>query len=163
MSASLNFQIETQQGDLLCWAAVAASVSRFYNPLSQWTQCKVASSVLNSTACCQSLTPCNQDSFLETALQATTNLSSPPDFQIGFDQIKDQIDRNRPIGIRIAFSIHAGHFVVLCGYDDSTPGEEEVLLSDPAGSQTTVRFSDFLLPGGYPGSGMWTNSYLTQP
>ncbi|HEV1287207.1 MAG TPA: papain-like cysteine protease family protein [Bryobacteraceae bacterium] len=163
MSTSLSLEVQPQQGDLLCWAAVASSISSFFNAQSPWTQCAIATQVLKSPGCCQSLTPCNQDSFLESALQATGNLAAPPNFRLVFQQIKAAIDQKRPIGIRIAFSISVGHFVVLSGYDDTIAGQESVTLSDPAGADNTVLYTDLLQPGGYPGGGMWTHSYFTRP
>jgi hypothetical protein len=142
MSARLSLEVQPQQGDLLCWAAVAASVSTFFNPQSVWTQCAVASRVLNVPGCCQSVAPCNQDSFLESAFQVTANLAAPPSFRLTFPQIKGEIDQQRPIGIRIAFGISVGHFVVLSGYDDTDAGQETVMLSDPAGVDNTVFYTD---------------------
>src|ERR1017187_10062469 len=163
MSIGLNLEVEPQQGDLLCWAAVAASIARFYNPLSPWTQCSVASQVLNSAECCQSMSSCNRESSLESALQATAHLAAPPIFRLAFQQIKDELDQQHPIGIRIAFSIGVGHFVALSAYDDAVVGQETVTLSDPTGLDHTVLYPNLLQPGGYPGGGMWTHSYFTQP
>jgi hypothetical protein len=162
MSANLPFLIEMQQGTLLCWAAVATSVARFYNPGSTWTQCTVANSVLGVTTCCAAIDPCNQDAFLESALAATANLAAPPEFRLDLSDIKMELDGKRPIGIRIGFGASVGHFVVLSGYDDSVAGGETVTLSDPAGAQNTILYSEFLEPASYPGGGMWTHSYLTQ-
>jgi|ERR1019366_3886570 hypothetical protein len=163
MSVGLNLEVEPQQGDLLCWAAVAASIARFYNPQSPWTQCGIANQILHSTACCHSMPSCNQESFLESALQATAHLATPPVFRLTFQQVRDELDRQRPIGIRIAFSISVGHFVAVCGYNDAIVGEETVTLSDPTGLNHDVLYADLLQPGGYPGGGMWTHSYFTQP
>src|ERR1039458_2942344 len=140
MSIGLNLEVEAKQGDLLCWAAVAASIARFYNPLSPWTQCSVASQVLNSAECCQSMSSCNRESSLESALQATAHLAAPPIFRLAFQQIKNELDQQHPIGIRIAFSIGVGHFVAVSAYDDPVDRQETVTLSDPPGLDRAVLY-----------------------
>jgi hypothetical protein len=162
MSANLNFRIETQQGDLLCWAAVASSVSAFYAPVSFWTQCAVAGAVLKVNTCCQALAGCDRDSLLDAALATTGNLAQPPVGQLDFNAIKTEIDQGRPIGIRGSFSVNVGHFLILSGSDDSAAGQETVVLHDPAGTSATVLYSDFVQPDGYESAGLWTNSYLTR-
>ena len=154
----VNLEVEVQQGENLCWAAVAASISKYYNPASFWTQCAVAGKVLNFPECCTSIDPCNRDYYLETALQTTSNLASPATGQLTIEQIRNEIDQQRPIGIRIGFEL-VGHFVVLIGYDDS---QGSVTLTDPTGADHTLYYASFTQPGGYPGGGWWTYSYLTK-
>src|SRR4051812_18850428 len=36
---SINLTTQCQQFSLWCWTATTSSVSKFYNPKSQWTQC----------------------------------------------------------------------------------------------------------------------------
>jgi len=37
----LDFEIQQQERTKWCWAAVAASVARYYDPLSTFTQCSI--------------------------------------------------------------------------------------------------------------------------
>ncbi len=66
----LDFWMQHQQQTNWCWAAVATSVSHFFNPASTWTQCAVANGELNRNDCCGSGAsgPCNVYGFLGSSL-----------------------------------------------------------------------------------------------
>src|SRR5690348_16501276 len=68
---SLVFAMQHQKQSEWCWAAVSVSVSKFYNPASGFTQCKVVNAELRQTTCCQngSTAKCDLPYFLDKALQ----------------------------------------------------------------------------------------------
>jgi hypothetical protein len=75
------------------------------------------------------------------------------------DEVRRQIDRQRPVGIFINWSPTDGHFAAICGYGESRRGTEFV-VADPRYGNRSVLASE-LLEGYYRGSGLWTTLYLT--
>src|SRR5688572_7905789 len=71
-SNELPFQVEPQMQTQWCWAAVASSISKFYDSASAWTQCSVANAQLAKNVCCDPQAAqgeCNKQSRLDQALE----------------------------------------------------------------------------------------------
>jgi hypothetical protein len=157
----LGLRVQPQAQKKWCWAAVATSVSVFRDRTSDWTQCRVASAVLDQTTCCTAgdTEACNRAAQLDAALRRTGNLRAPAqDGPLEFPDVKTEIDNDFPIGAHIEFGDGGSHFVLLCGYlDDAT---QSVSIQDPEIGQTDLPLTQFLTR--YRTSGSWDLTYFTK-
>jgi Papain-like cysteine protease AvrRpt2 len=143
-----------------CWAATAASVSAFFNPSTTWTQCKIVNAELGRTGCCTngSSSYCNISWYLDRALTRTGNFVSMSWGTGTMSDVKNEIDNNRPLGVRIGWSGGGGHFVALDGYSQTF---NMVAVDDPWYGASDVDLAVFQTS--YQGSGSWTHSYRVKP
>src|SRR5438270_7192657 len=116
-----NFEIETQQQLNWCWAAVAATVSRYFSPHQALEQCQIASRVLKVADGCANPSSCDFPETLDDALAAVDALApgslnrqrvqAPPR---DFKTVKLAIDSGRPVCVQIEwFGGRGGHYVML--------------------------------------------------
>lgn len=159
-SKALGFDMQMQTQSNWCWAATSTSVSHFYWFLSPWTQCKVANAELGRTDCCDATVPsaCNVPWYLDRALMRTNNFVSITG-QVGFQQVRDEIDAGRPVGARIGWNGGGGHFMVIYGYS-LVAGMTYFDIDDPIYGKSHLTVSDF--SANYQGSGTWTHTYFTK-
>lgn len=158
-SKLLKFKIQAQSQDFWCWAAVSASIGEYYDKKS-WKQCTVASDVLNE-GCCDNHFPetvCNVPSKLTPALESVYHGDASNPLQIiDASKIRDELDAEHPIGVRIEWSDCSGHFVVIYGYEDGPDNTLVLNIADPwLGVTSVIEFSEF------PLDASWTNSYYTR-
>jgi hypothetical protein len=177
----INFSIQRQQQSEWCWAAVAVSVERFFNPASELKQCEVANMVLpkeypanplpksDCGCCCQCCCDpdsCNQPAQLELALQeihkwrTTLDRSVLSPGTLTFEAVCREIDRHRPICVGITWRSGGGHFVVVRGYRLLTSGARQVYVADPLNPSSLVDFDEFTFA--YWGDGEWTETDLVR-
>jgi hypothetical protein len=158
----LAFAIQHQERTNWCWAAVAASVSRFYNPSSAFTQCSIASGELRRDCVCSGdipdPDPCNVYGYLMSSL-----------FRVGhfakwiarrpatFVQIRCEIESTRPMCARIVWDGRGAHLVAISGYTDEGGGG--LAIADPWWGLSDIDFEDF--PNGYINCGSCTDNYYT--
>jgi hypothetical protein len=157
---TLEFTVERQCQSEWCWAAVSASVARFYQPASPWTQCTVVNTELGQKTCCtEGTTPtCNQPHVLESALALVKHLDRDFAGPLAFADIAGEIDAGRPIALCIDWTGGGGHFVTVAGYD---PKGEMIEIEDPLFGTSDVPLASF--PARYQGGGSWSWTYLTRP
>ncbi|HUC82967.1 MAG TPA: papain-like cysteine protease family protein [Flavisolibacter sp.] len=160
---TLAFNIQAQDGDYWCWAAVSASVSHFYNSRSTWNQCKVAGTALRRNDCCPNPRKgqCDKIYYLDEALKITGNLASPIiEDPLSFDNLKAQINAKKVVGARIRWQGGQGHFVVLHGYQIEN-ADNFVFVADPLYGKKMyplrTLLSNYQMVGGE-----WSHSYLTK-
>jgi hypothetical protein len=156
----LGFQMQHQQQGNWCWAAVAASVSRFYNTASTWTQCLVANSELGRNDCCGAGGPgaCNRYGYLDVALTQVGNFDHMIWSSATFASASGEIDGGRPLGLRVAWSGGGAHFLAIIGYLDD--GEGYLAVDDPIYGKSDVSYAT--LKSNYQQTGSWTHSYYTK-
>jgi len=141
--------------DQWCWAAVAASVADFKDHAAH-KQCDVASLVLNIPDCCGSGS-CNVPAELNEALSAVHHFNYSSAQSSDFGEVRDQIDLDRPLGVRIGWSGGGvGHFVTVSGYDETT---QWVVVDDPLYGRSSLPHAEFR--NSYKNLGSWTDSYFT--
>jgi hypothetical protein len=142
-----------------CWSAVATSVSIFYDPSSQWTQCLLANAQLGQSTCCNdgSTPQCNQAWYLDRALAGTGNFDHFASGAGSLQALEGEVNGGRVLGVRIGWAGGGGHFIILDGYDDPT---QFVWVDDPWYGPSYISIGT--LGGGYQGSGTWTDSYYTK-
>lgn len=163
---TLAFNLQFQEADFWCWAAVASSVSKSYKAGSSWTQCAIANAVLPNTgnSCCVNKTSpvCNRMWKLETALDQTQNFQSMKFAPATFPEIQAAIrDNRRFLACGILWADATGHFVTLYGFSIDPTGIQWVAVADPKYGYSEYTYTSFL--NHYRGAGSWRVSYLTRP
>ena len=161
----LPFIMQTQLQTNWCWAAVSASTSSFFGGPAgasggPWQQCEVANCALNQTTCCANggSSACNQDWYLDKGLTCVNHLAGPvATGPSPYASIKNEINNNRPVGVRIGWYGDGGHFVCVTGYDDST-GTQFVNVDDPWYGPSTYDYTAFCTAY-QSGAGGWTHTY----
>jgi len=154
----LRFPVQAQLQSQWCWAAVAASVSRYYVPATTWTQCRVANIQWGRTDCCGTGAsgPCNNPSVLGTALTTVGHFDRQTSVQEPLQTLENELVVGRPLCIRIGWSGGGGHFIVASGVED----DSFVWVSDVGGGTTALVAYDTLRTN-YRCSGTWTHTYFT--
>lgn len=159
----LDFVMSHQQQQNWCWAAVALTVTRYYNTTSTWiSQCQIASSGLGFMCCpygrnCQD---CDTPWRLDLALGVTNNFNTWAPGQASISQIVVEIDGGKPLGVRIGWSNGTGHFCCITGYW-MCDGETMLHIEDPECGWWHISYTDFCSQ--HQGDGIWTDSYWTKP
>lgn len=155
----LNFTMQQQTQSNWCWAAVSASVARFFSSTTTWTQCKVANTQLGRTDCCGTGAsgPCNVYGYLDKGLDEVGHFDHMDSGTTAYQTLRDQVRGGKPVGIRVEWSGGGAHFIAAVGAD---PGDY-VLVGDPGGG--TVSLVPYnTLKTNYSGSGTWTHTYYTK-
>jgi hypothetical protein len=161
---NLSSGIQGQQQTNWCWAAVACSVTAYYDPKTTWTQCQIVNKQRNLTTCCAdgSSSECNQKGDCGQALADTGHLANYAGI-LSFDEIVREVEAGHPVGIRVMWGAGpVAHAIVVTGWDT----DQFVHIDDPepvnVGSEYLVPYTT-LVEGTFSGNGVWTNSWLTKP
>lgn len=163
MKVQLSFQMQRQMQTNWAWAAVAASISNYYNVLNPMTQCSLANWAFRQTTCCMqgNSSACNQPMSLKESLAHCGVLNSAYANALSFPDIKAQLDAHLPVCVIVRWQQGTiGHPVVITGYDDNNQGSPIISLSDPWYGESIVDFGRF--PANYHGGGSWTYTYTTK-
>ena len=165
----MPFRIEQQQETNWCWAAVSVSLDHYFNSESTLSQCQIADKVLPGD-CCNDPDSCNQTMKLQDVLRPRGRLSSAMVGYPPFQQIKSELDANRPLAVRIAWFDGGAHFVVICGYSVMQSGVRKILIADSFhgefvdGTYLGIWEIDYdLFPEYYQDGGDWTGTFFLQP
>jgi hypothetical protein len=159
---SIDFTIQTQDADQLCWAAVAVSIALVKDSPPVWThQCQLVNDLFNLSDCCPDprLGACNQQADLEDALAKTGHLQLGPIPPLSFDQVRNEIADNNLVCCRIETN-GVGHFIVISACNDNGD-TQQVRVHDPQRGSESERDYDEVL-NHYLGQGTCTHAYLTQ-
>jgi hypothetical protein len=159
----LNYQIQQQLLEDWCWAAVASSISFKYNPNSNWTQSRIAGTLLDPV--CSNIVEgntdnapsiCQQPFSLEAALACTRNRAWKVDRQLTLDEIIGQINGGWPLCCQIHWDdVDKSHFVTIYGYSGNT-----IIIGDPEAGACSLLYEDLIT--GYR-TGSWVRTIGTQP
>ena len=159
-SLALNVQIPHQEQDNWCWCAIAVGVGKFFDSTFTLTQCETAAIVLGIGDACSR----PKDPDVDTVFELGVTLSKFGHFVrmtgvLKFDDIREQIDAQRPIGVQVLF-MNSGvtHFTVIRGY--RTDPEPILVIDDPFYDESEWSYREFV--DTYKGSGAWQQSCLTQ-
>jgi len=161
----LFLKLQPQLQSEWCWAAVAASISRHYDPDSSWCQCKLATRMTRSAKtgekdCCSSPHTCNRAQSLERALRLVGRLAGPPiPCPLPFGKIQKEILAGRPVCARIGWPGSAtGHFILIYGCRKSKSGSQWLYVEDPLYGSSTWLYSEFCRNYQYA-KGRWSHTY----
>ena len=138
MDKSITVPLPFQKETYWCWAAIAKGVVDLYTQGNNtFTQCSIATSVINDGDCCNGA-DCNVVEELENALGQVGHFSGviqyyTPEgpFDTAKQTIRTEIDGGRPLGAKITWWDTTGHFVVICGYNFSDPDNCKLYVTDP--------------------------------
>jgi Papain-like cysteine protease AvrRpt2 len=166
--AVLDFRIEHQAQDQWCWAAVAASICRFYEDETVQTECGLANRFLSpGTDCCRDgkSDDCNIPFALDLVLNQLQHLVQPPRGVVAVEDLSREITVNqRPVALRIMFSDgFTAHFVVIIGCATEESGAQVVKVANPSdatGSVTSIEYS--ALVSDYRPGATWDQTYFTK-
>lgn len=160
--------VEPQQQTQWCWAAVAKSVSHYYDAASPWTQCTIVNAELGQTTCCTAggTAACNQPWYLDRALTRVNRLQSVSAGTVSFSMLQSLTTNDNPPCARQGWAGGGGHFVaIVCCYQFRSLAmnttSNSVGVSDPWYGDSIVDYATFV--SGYMGTGTWTHTYRTQP
>jgi hypothetical protein len=166
---TLDFVIQPQIALNWCWAAVAASIARFYSPDTAWTQCRIACEHLERNDCCTANPPgdipaaCNVPAHLSHVMPYVCYCKRVA-YAVSLKDCQRQIAEGFPVGAHITWpgqSVDYGHFVVISGYDLDLG---ILVIDDPSGAQgqSDVPYAKFL--DDYLEAGAtWDRTYYTKP
>jgi hypothetical protein len=145
-----------------CWSATTVSITEFYDPSTQWTQCSLVNQAHGLTTCCAegASNKCNQPGWPDQALKITGHLASSEQASAPFEGVRKQIDAGHPVSIAINWDGGGGHSVVISGYDAAAPSGPTVDLQDPWFGPSTQDFNTF--PSSYQSGGTWAETYTTR-
>ena len=159
--ASLDFKMQHQLESKWCWAATSTSVTLFYDPASDWTQCKLANKVKGRSDCCGSGAsgPCNKGDSSSTALTVTGHFSRAEWGPAGYDNVAAEIAGGCPVVVRTAWSGGGAHAIAITGYDREE--EQFLTVQDPIYGHSVYTYDTFKTA--YRHSGTWSLSDFTRP
>lgn len=167
-----NFTMETQGKTKWCWAAVAVSVARKYDPGSTWSQCSLATAFYANRGgydCCgEGGGACNLSQALGDVLQVTGNLASKLNAALSYEKTCDEVTADRALCVRIGWrpSLRDGHVVAVAGFRPGASGEQYLDVLDPDhaddDSDNFKQMSFEQFRDNYNGRGEWTWTYYTK-
>ncbi|MCC5905699.1 MAG: hypothetical protein JJU13_05820 [Balneolaceae bacterium] len=148
MDITLNLTLEKQVKSRHCWAAVAVSIARFYEPRYMYNQQELASSVYGKK---------NNNYVLDPrkALEFNNNLRDFKGRCLKQSEICVEIQGNRPIAACMRYFI-GWHLVIIYGLAASG----ELLIADPLHGYSKCTYEDFCFS--YLGKYHWTHTCLTK-
>jgi hypothetical protein len=160
---NLPIEVEHQKFDQWCWAAVATSVSHYYDAGSTWTQCLVAAAEVGASCCDDNLPDgCNRWWYLERALARTGNFSFRSESAWPLDDVRKDLRAQRPVGVRIEWANFSGHFIVIRGVHTGSDGLDYLHVSDPIYGSISQPAEE-LRNGQYQQQAVrWTHTYQTR-
>jgi hypothetical protein len=162
----LAFENQLQERTNWCWAAVAASVARYYDSHSPFTQCSIASGELRMDCACSGEKtkedPCNVYGYLMSSLFRVGHFNKWIARQPATcDQVHEEIEGGQPLCARIVWYGGGAHLVTIAGYADE--GSDHAIgglaIADPWWGLSDIDFEDF--PKGYINCGSCTDNYYT--
>ena len=78
-----------------------------------------------------------------------------------FPAIKEEIDNNRPICVRVEWNEEGAHFLCITGYGHSPSGGEVLITDDPFhGGPSRLAYADMCT--NYKGHGKWSHTLLVE-
>ncbi|MCK1542564.1 hypothetical protein IVB12_11550 [Bradyrhizobium sp. 179] len=164
-----NFTMQQQCHNYWCWAAVASSVSGFYDEASPFTQCLIANLVLDRQDCCDFACGVPNLQFdvphtLGSPLNQVCCLGKLAlDHRATRMEVLQEINAGRPLCVRTVWSRGAGgggaHFLAIVGY---LPDTDSLILEDPFYGPTPEINYDRFCTLYQDARGVWTDSYFTK-
>jgi hypothetical protein len=168
----LPYHIEPQEQSAWCWAAVAASTVRYYDPGNKalTIQCKVADLCLDKKVlpphvdtCCGAPWDSNLLFELEKALDKVGTNGGRVKSPMAFDDVVAAIDRGHPVAVGVTWQASlARHFAVIRGYC-VTDNRRFFAIADPWDFGTmNYHDADEFLKNYLGHRSTWDESYLTK-
>lgn len=159
----LDLLMQRQSLPKWCWAAIAASLARYYQS-GPYDQHELASALLGID-CTHYQEPlpvaaqCDNEALLHEALTLVGCYSHWSPGRPSFEHIQTELESGRPVCVRIEWHAGGSHYIALIGYYADTG---EVYVEDPLHGPSIHPFHAF--PDSYRISGgVWRETYWTRP
>jgi Papain-like cysteine protease AvrRpt2 len=167
VEVKIPFNLQKQEQDNWCWAAMTDSVNKFFDPTTSWTQCKLASAHFTGNNCCinGASAACNQPYATRDALRDLGNLGSIQTKPAGFQTIMNEINGNRPLACRMEWRGGGAHVVAAYGFaqaDYDGLFDQWVFVKDPGQGIGDSKYLYNKFKTEYQGIGQWAATYLTK-
>lgn len=168
--AVMRFELQKQQQDNWCWAAVTAGLLGFFDTDRAPTQCEVVQECFSRTkgyedarGCCRDGTckVCDRTFKLVDALDLMGLLSARCNYPLSLDEIRAEIECGAPVAVRIGWRGGGGHFVVITAVGPEDPERRDqtwLRVADPKDTGASY-ISYRALKFRYKGQGRWTHTY----
>ncbi len=142
----LDFEIELQEGQRMCWAAVAIAVAKFYDKETEYNQIDLAKDVFGE----------KYDQFYspKSALSIYDNLSSELNRSLTRAEISEELMNGRPITACMKHFV-GWHLVVIYGIS-----QNKLLVADPLLGEVQYEIDAFT--DTYETYYSWTHTYKTK-
>lgn len=155
----LNIIPQSQKDELWCWAAIASMLSHAYNhPLGQ---CQIASFYLynNTINCCSNPGRCRSMAELNLVLKKLEYQINEGYIigRISFEYLKNEINSNKPVAIRVVNDEDYGHYVLLIGYVETGADQKITYIDSRYGSVRTVNYGS--IARSVMETGRWSHTY----
>lgn len=154
-AVQLNFPCVHQQQTNWCWAAVTQAINAFKGGTA--TQCQIASGSLGRNDCCTQPGNCNIPYYLDRSLTLYNLLRSMVPNKYGYNQIRNEISAQKPVGVRLGWNGGGGHFVTVYGYQNNA-NIGYIAICDPWYGISVQDYINF--PNAYQGGATWSTTYL---
>lgn len=156
-----DYVVDRQLQSNWCWAAVTASLARFYQEDHFADQVKLVSGILKKEYCCSGngCSTCNRPWYVGEALDHVDVLQNAMPYPVSKKELMEELICNRPVVIVVKWHHAAtGHILVVSGFNRS----HQFLTWDSRGpDMRLVSFED--LCAGYEGRSEWVNTFFTRP
>ncbi|MBB6109109.1 cellulose synthase subunit [Mucilaginibacter lappiensis] len=154
-----DYMIDRQLQSNWCWAAVTASLARFYQKDHFGDQAKLVSGIFNKEYCCngKGCGTCNRPWYVGEALDHAGILQRAIPNPVSQEALMTELTCNRPVVVVIKWRQSAtGHILVVSGFTHS----RQFLTWDSRGQRMRLlSFND--LSKGYEGKSVWVNTFFT--
>lgn len=154
-----DYMIDKQLQSNWCWAAITASLARFYKKNDFADQTKLVSTILSNGYCCngKGCGMCNRPWYVGEALDHVGILRNAIPYPVSQEALIRELACNRPVVVVIKWQQSAtGHILVVSGFTRS----RQFLTWDSRGpGMRLLSFSD--LCTGYEGKSLWVNTFFT--
>ncbi|SEK17711.1 papain-like cysteine protease family protein [Parapedobacter koreensis] len=159
----LDFPIEKQGMSNLCWAAVTASVCKYYGSPSL-SQKQIVAKVTGKPICATSppVPYCNDTADLGVALNSINHLGQSFNGSLSQEDVVSYLNDGHLIGCQLYLPhLGGGHAVIIYGAFNDTTGNLMLRIADPNDPiLLSMTYPQFL--NNYRNvKGQWIRSYLT--
>ncbi len=160
----VGFNMQHQEQDMWCWAAVGVSVDDYYTSHAGGSQCSLVNAELGRSDCCGpsgASVSCNQPWHLEGPLGRLGHYDHTVTGPVSFGQVDGELSASRPVGARVRWTDGSAHFVVIWCCASNPAGTEQVSISDPFYGPWDGPYTAFV--NNYRGlRGKWSHTYFTR-
>jgi hypothetical protein len=163
----IRFRMEPQCHSNWCWAAVAASVAKYYDRGTYREQCEIANLELERDDCCDFACGADQVDFNVTnvfasPLNRVRCFAKLARFQQATpSEVRQELDAERPVCARTVWPDGGAHFVAIVGCWSDGDGTAMLAVDDPFWGRSEYSYDRFvnhyqLLDG------KWNDTYYTK-
>ena len=162
----IRFRMEPQGHSNWCWAAVAASVAKYYDRGTDREQCEIANLELEREDCC------NPSSANQVDLNIPNVFASPLNrvgcfarlarFQQAMpSEVREELEAGRPVCVRTVWPDGGAHFVAIVGCWSDGEGTPMLAVDDPFWGRSEYSYDHFSRNYQLLG-GKWNDTYYTK-